>query len=50
LILMGDWCAAAQPIFENQVCDDSSAGEYGLDGKKCGDERRNSFVPIDGGG
>jgi hypothetical protein len=20
LILMGDWCAAAQPIFENQVC------------------------------
>ena len=21
LILMGDWCAAAQPNFENQVCD-----------------------------
>jgi hypothetical protein len=21
LILMGDWCAAAQPFFENQVCD-----------------------------
>ena len=20
LILMGDWCAAAQPMFENQVC------------------------------
>jgi hypothetical protein len=22
LILMGDWCATAQPTFENQVCSD----------------------------
>ena len=29
LILMGDWCAAAQPLFENQVC-----GELGGPGMR----------------
>lgn len=29
LILMGDWCAAAQPMFENQVCSDLGSWEDG---------------------
>jgi hypothetical protein len=27
LILMGDWCAAAQPMIENQVCGELGDGE-----------------------
>jgi len=30
LILMGDWCAAAQPMIENQVCGDLGGWEYGI--------------------
>ena len=33
LILMGDWCAAAQPIFENQVRGESDDGECSLEGR-----------------
>ena len=52
LNLMGDWCAVRRNhIFENQVCSGLNDREYRLDkAKKCGDDRRISFVPIDGGG
>ena len=30
LNLMGDWCAAAQPTFENQVCSGFTGKEYRL--------------------
>ena len=34
LILMGDWCASAQPTFENQVCSDLGGWKYRLDRKE----------------
>jgi hypothetical protein len=51
LILMGDWCAAAQPMIENQVC-----GKLGDREDRFGKEGDTAFVVgvlfvfIDGGG
>jgi hypothetical protein len=51
LILMGDWCAAAQPIFENQVRGESGDGECSLEGRSGALLRcRGVCLPLDGGG
>ena len=34
LILMGDWCATAQPMIENQVCGELSGGGADRFGKE----------------
>ena len=39
LILMGDWCAAAQPMIENQVC-----GELGDREDRFGKEGNTTLV------
>ena len=36
LILMGDWCAAAQPLFENQVRAEHTGWEYRLGRENAG--------------
>ena len=47
---MGDWCATAQPMIENQVCGELGDGEDRFGGKEYDVGRRVLFVLIDGGG
>ena len=43
LILMGEWCATAQPEFENQVRGELNGREFML-GNECGNMRRKALV------
>ena len=47
LILMGDWCAMAQPNFENQVRGDVDKMKCSFVTTKCGGDRSFLLVPID---
>mgnify|MGYP007075991848 CR=1 FL=1 len=56
LILMGDWCAAAQPNIENQARSEFDDGGCSLEGAILMDKRVRSCgaggvcLPLDGGG